>query len=724
MKRLSILLTILILLISNIVYSQVSELWFRTYNGPSNMCDEPDDIAVDNNHNVYVTGQSQVDNIHYRNIAIKYNSLGEVLWTAKFDSVYTDQNRPSQLLIDNSGNVYVTGYTDSFSGTHAVLIKYDQNGNIIWKYIQRPFSQFINIHFDNSGNLVIAGNISDTLLAVKLNPSGTEIWAHTFFHAGYYAIFLNSSAISSSGNIIMAGFLLTLDSNKYVAFASELNSSGIQQWFYNYNPNTNQYSEWNSVAVDQSENVFLGGGMDSVINYGMTAKFDHLGNKIWLQLTPQTNFWKLLLDVSDNLYVTGSSNNGNGASNFSKFDNSGNLLFSKNYYLPNFACMGDDIKIDSSGIYICSENNSMLQNINSFTQVTKYSQNGDSLWSTQKTGTPLSGAQICHPTIAIDNSLNVYLATTSLGAPLSNDYWTSKYCQGLFTVSGHVTFKDNGQTVDSGYVKALYYDYTTAKIITVDSTTIQSGGSYILHHIPQDSVDIMFYQNDEDLDFVPTYYPSTTDWKQALKIYATGNLSGINGQVYRINGATNPYSIRGMATSNSGQGQAALDNAIIYVKSGNTYKNYGISNGSGSFTADKLTPGSYTLTAYRMGFNPVSQNVTITNSNVQNINFNFGSPIGIQPISAQIPKSFNLYQNYPNPFNPETVIKFDIPKDQRVKIIIYDITGREVNKLLDEEIKAGTYNVRWNGSNYASGVYFYRIETGSYTLTKKMLMVK
>ena len=91
---------------------------------------------------------------------------------------------------------------------------------------------------------------------------------------------------------------------------------------------------------------------------------------------------------------------------------------------------------------------------------------------------------------------------------------------------------------------------------------------------------------------------------------------------------------------------------------------------------------------------------------------------------AQIPSKFNLYQNYPNPFNPETVIKFDIPKNQHVKIVIYDLTGREVNKLLDEEVKAGSYNVRWNGSNYASGVYFYMIETESYTLTKKMLLIK
>jgi photosystem II stability/assembly factor-like uncharacterized protein len=295
----------------------------------------------------------------------------------------------------------------------------------------------------------------------------------------------------------------------------------------------------------------------------------------------------------------------------------------------------------------------------------------------------------------------------------------------FYTVSGSVTYRDNNQPVDSGYVKALYYDYSTARIVTVDSTRILSGGIYILHQITQDSLDIMFYQNDDELDFVPTYYPSTTDWKQAVKIYATGNLTGINGQVYRITNSGNPYSISGSAFQNSaGDSNIPLNGVIVYALIGNEYKNYGITLGNGVYVADKLPPGNYNLTAYRMGFNSVSQSVNITNGNMQNINFNFGSPISVPPTCCQVPSAFNLYQNYPNPFNPETIIKFDVPKDQRVKIVIYDLTGREVNKLLNEEVKAGTYNVRWNGSNYASGVYFYRIETESYTLTKKMLLIK
>src|SRR4030095_4022622 len=79
---------------------------------------------------------------------------------------------------------------------------------------------------------------------------------------------------------------------------------------------------------------------------------------------------------------------------------------------------------------------------------------------------------------------------------------------------------------------------------------------------------------------------------------------------------------------------------------------------------------------------------------------------GIEPISSEVPQNFILHQNYPNPFNPQTTIKFDIPKDNFVLIKIYDILGREVFKQ-DEFKKAGSYEIKFDGSNFASGIYFY-----------------
>jgi len=97
---------------------------------------------------------------------------------------------------------------------------------------------------------------------------------------------------------------------------------------------------------------------------------------------------------------------------------------------------------------------------------------------------------------------------------------------------------------------------------------------------------------------------------------------------------------------------------------------------------------------------------------------------GVSQTVSTIPSRFELYQNYPNPFNPSTTIKYDLPKQSRVKIEVYDILGRKVATLVDETRIAGSYQVIWNANRSASGVYFYRIETGNYCATKKLLLLK
>jgi len=98
--------------------------------------------------------------------------------------------------------------------------------------------------------------------------------------------------------------------------------------------------------------------------------------------------------------------------------------------------------------------------------------------------------------------------------------------------------------------------------------------------------------------------------------------------------------------------------------------------------------------------------------------------IGIQQISNIIPDKFNLYQNYPNPFNPVTNIKFDIQKNSFVKLKVYDIVGKEIAALVNENKSAGSYVVDFDATNLTSGVYFYRIETESFTETKRMVILK
>ncbi len=101
-----------------------------------------------------------------------------------------------------------------------------------------------------------------------------------------------------------------------------------------------------------------------------------------------------------------------------------------------------------------------------------------------------------------------------------------------------------------------------------------------------------------------------------------------------------------------------------------------------------------------------------------------GSISDVAPEDGQIPVEFALEQNYPNPFNPTTTIKFSIPKASDVTLTVYDALGREVAKLVNEQLTAGKHSVDWNASNNASGIYFYRIATDQNVQVKKMVLVK
>jgi len=103
--------------------------------------------------------------------------------------------------------------------------------------------------------------------------------------------------------------------------------------------------------------------------------------------------------------------------------------------------------------------------------------------------------------------------------------------------------------------------------------------------------------------------------------------------------------------------------------------------------------------------------------------------LGIEDLTVELPKEFTLYQNYPNPFNPSTNFKFDLPEKSHVKLVIYNVLGQEVARVVDENLKAGEYAVSWNGLDnngnlISSGMYFYKLETDNYTAVKKLVMLK
>jgi len=152
---------------------------------------------------------------------------------------------------------------------------------------------------------------------------------------------------------------------------------------------------------------------------------------------------------------------------------------------------------------------------------------------------------------------------------------------------------------------------------------------------------------------------------------------------------------------------------------GNDYSKVGFVEGKGttnqitnySFTDSKLNAGKYSYRIKQVDFN----------GNFEYFSLNSG-------VEISTPKKFNLSQNYPNPFNPTTKIDYEIPADSKVQITIYDISGKEVMQVVNEQQKAGFYTAQFNGAKLSSGTYFYKLSlngaNGSEVLTKKMTLIK
>jgi hypothetical protein len=104
--------------------------------------------------------------------------------------------------------------------------------------------------------------------------------------------------------------------------------------------------------------------------------------------------------------------------------------------------------------------------------------------------------------------------------------------------------------------------------------------------------------------------------------------------------------------------------------------------------------------------------------------------VGVDEPANELPQVYALQQNYPNPFNPSTTISYDVPKASNVKVVIFDVLGREVATLINGVQPAGRYNAVWNASRMATGMYVYRMEaqavdgSGSFNAVKKLILMK
>jgi aminopeptidase N len=234
---------------------------------------------------------------------------------------------------------------------------------------------------------------------------------------------------------------------------------------------------------------------------------------------------------------------------------------------------------------------------------------------------------------------------------------------------------------------------------------------------------------------------------RGLKAYATDTAN------FKLKNATIPEFFSKMGTV-AGQDLTWFYNAWLYQVNHPLYQNnYNFQNLGGGmwrinfFTKQTQTTGFFPIPMeIKFSFTSGSDTtVRVMNSvNNQLFSFNFNRQpsavvfdpnsmiviktaslvMGIDENGATTPDKFELHQNEPNPFNPVTNINYDIPKNSHVKLVVYDLLGKEIKTLVNENKISGRYTVSFNGMNLPSGVYLYRLETDNFKDVKKMLMIK
>ncbi len=292
-------------------------------------------------------------------------------------------------------------------------------------------------------------------------------------------------------------------------------------------------------------------------------------------------------------------------------------------------------------------------------------------------------------------------------------------------ISGIVT-----DSAASSPLKAIVYAYKkksnahqgSRNFILSDSLT----GSYSLSNLEPGT----YYLVAAARGYRPTFFKydgtQTLNWRKADSIVVTenGKISDINFALRKINVTGNAMVYGYILDANGNNVEGAV--ASLLDENGEVV-NAAISDLDGSFIMDGLSSGSYQLSSSVVDYTSSDvNNVTVeTANNYVNVDLVLTAD-GVTSVetSKNIVTNYALSQNYPNPFNPSTLISYQIPTSGLVTIKVYNVIGKEIATLVNEYQPSGNHSKEFSANGLTSGVYFYTIKAGSFSATKKMILLK
>jgi hypothetical protein len=431
------------------VFAQVDTVWVRRYNGPENLDDVARAIAVDDSGNVYVTGNIYMET-GFDYATIKYYPNGDTAWVRTYNGSGNLDDVALDLAVDGSSNVYVTGATDYSwpfgNSSDYATIKYLPNGDTAWlRRYNGPGNSndyAFAIAVDDSGNVYVTGFSFDSTgeyndyATIKYYPNGDTAWVRRYNGPGNAYDGSYDVAVDHWGYVYVTGYSDGVGT--YTDCATiKYYPNGDTAWVRRYTLPGRSTDIAYKVAVDGEGNVYVTGGCypgSATHQDYLTIKYNSDGDTVWVRTyNGPANYMDdsraIAVDGSGNVYVTGTSVGNDSSLDYAtiKYYPDGARAWVRRYNGPgNSDDVASSIAMDKSGYVYVSGTSYGIGTSYDYATV-KYDPYGNEVWI-DRCSFPGNGNDYAFA-IAIDDSDNVYVTGYSYGEGTNLDYATIKYHQ-------------------------------------------------------------------------------------------------------------------------------------------------------------------------------------------------------------------------------------------------------------------------------------------------------
>ena len=436
-KLIAFLVFIIFQFISNIAFAQVSQQWVERFTSDSIRNENVNDMFVDAQGNVYVTGSQRQTgtNTDIQAVTVKYNSQGEQQWIQNYVAPNNNGAFCRAIHVDAAGNVYVTGENAVSSGgsNEMLVIKYSSTGTQLWvnrfQYINGFYTSGFDIITDNTDNVYVTGEyytgvtFLNNIFLVKFDNDGNLV-NQTFYNSNSEGA--RKIALDGAGKIIVGGYINDNDSSSFIALKYDQNLDFV--WAARYGFNVGNQNPIDMV-IDNNSNIIISGSSD---NDYATVKIDPDGNVLWGKLYNSSLGYDkcrgVVKDDIGNIYVTGETGTSGFPTSYKmttiKYSPDGDELWVRDYDSTNTVTgyRAYDIAIDNSA------NTYIIGQTNNLDIVTiKYDSFGSFKWAITYNGP--SNSQDIPVSVGVDQNGDVIVTGTSFDDASGYDIATIKYIQ-------------------------------------------------------------------------------------------------------------------------------------------------------------------------------------------------------------------------------------------------------------------------------------------------------